>query len=322
MVPAISVIISTFDRFFYLDMALASLKNQSYDNKKFEVLVIDAGLKNETLAVLKKYSGSLSLRHIPAPQTGLSESRNIGIHQATGTILAFIDDDAEADPNWIEEIYQCFYSPREKSVCACGGKSFLVWETEPPVWVNERMRMILSGIDYGDSAFFMTTPHQFPYGLNMAFRKQTFEKIGEFKPNLGRSKGTLLSNEEADVFRRMRQHDLGIYYNPKMIVRHHVPAERSTKDFFYNRYYWQGRSDAVMNARSMSTKNGMVKILFRILCIPLILLKTSLVSRFNSFEQRQVVFRCTVEYHKGYLAQVFGNPLTMIQSPPENAQGE
>jgi glycosyltransferase involved in cell wall biosynthesis len=168
MVPAISVIISTFDRFFYLDKALASLKNQTYDNKKFEVLVIDAGLTSGTLAVLKKYSETLPIRHIPAPQTGLSKSRNIGIQRAAGTILAFLDDDAEADPGWLDEIYQCFLSPSEKSVCACGGKSHLVWETEPPEWINDNMRMILGQLDYGDSGFFMSAPHQYPFGLNMA----------------------------------------------------------------------------------------------------------------------------------------------------------
>jgi glucosyl-dolichyl phosphate glucuronosyltransferase len=304
MVPAISVIISTFDRFFYLDKALASLKIQTYDNKKFEVLVIDAGLGNGTLTVLNKYSETLPIRHIPAPQTGLSESRNIGIQRAAGTILAFLDDDAEADPGWLDEIYQCFFSHHEKSICACGGKSYLVWETESPEWMNDSMRMILGQMDYGDSEFFMSSSHQYPFGLNMAFRKQTFERIGDFTRNLGRSHGTLLSNEETEFFQRMRQNDLGIYYNPKMVVHHHVPAERSTKDYFYNRYFWQGRSDAVMDAGEDFSCRRLFRMLIRSGIFPYRILKAFLFTQYSSGEQRQVVTRCAIEYHRGYLRQI------------------
>jgi glucosyl-dolichyl phosphate glucuronosyltransferase len=303
MIPAISIIICTYNRYHYLEKSLASLENQTFGKDNFEILIIDAGSTDNPPDRIKKFAENLPILFFSAPQAGLSETRNIGIKNASGDILAFLDDDALADPEWLEQIHQSFQSTRYR-ICACGGKSLLLPEIPLPPWLDTGMLQFMGQLDYGDTGFFMDASQQNPVGLNMAFRKRTFDHLGLFNPCLGRSGGTLLSNEEIDIFRKMRRNNLPIFYNPKMLVYHHVAKERITKNFFYTRYFWQGRSDAVMDADEKFSIKGFLKILFRICIRPLRLVKISLFTQFKSKEQKQAVFRCALEYHRGYLRQI------------------
>ena len=300
MAPVISIIICTFNRFQDLELALKSLKDQKFEKNNFEILIVDAGSTDKISEIIDRFSIFLQIRFFSVPHLGLSEARNFGIRNASCDIIAFLDDDAIADPAWLEQIQTSF---REHGMCACGGKSILLYDTPLPHWLNNRMLGLLGQFDYGTTGFFLDTPDKNPAGLNMAFMKKTFYLIGYFNPDLGRSGGNLLSNEEVDLFQKIRRKNLKIYYNPKMLVYHHVNIERTTKEYFYKRYYWQGRSDAVINLNDFSFK-GILKILFRIIIIPFRPFKVYFFSQFNSIEQKQIVFRCTMEYDRGYLHQV------------------
>lgn len=303
MTPIISIIICTYNRFQYLERSLKSLQNQTFEKNNFEILIINAGSTDKTFDIINKFSAFLPIRFFSAPHSGLSEARNIGIKNAFGDILAFLDDDAIADPGWLVQIQQSFQQ-NEHKVCACGGKSLLLWETTPPRWLNNSMLMFLGQLDYGNLDFFMDMPNQNPVGLNMAFAKGTFNQIGYFNTYLGRTGGNLLSNEETDFFQKMRRKNFKIYYNPKMLVYHHVTNERTTKQFFYKRYYWQGRSEAVMRSNEKFSITGFLSGIFRIIVIPISLFKVYFFTKFNSKEQKQIVVRCTFEYHWGYLRQI------------------
>lgn len=304
MNPEISIIICTFNRFHYLEKCLASLESQIFDRENFEIILVDAGSTDRTSEIIQKYSNILPIHLFSAPNTGLSDTRNIGIKNASGEILAFLDDDAIADPGWLTQIYQSFRQANPK-IWACGGKSLLLPEIPLPPWLNIGMLHFLGQLDYGNSGFIMDSSNKNPVGLNMAFTKSTFDRLGLFNTRLGRSKGTLLSNEETDFFRKMRQNNLKIFYNPKMLVYHHVAGERTTKDFFYNRYFWQGRSDAVMDNEEKYSLYGFLRIFFKTVIKPFRLIKIYLFTRFSSKEQKEVVFRCALEYHRGYFRQIF-----------------
>jgi glycosyltransferase involved in cell wall biosynthesis len=298
MTPDISIIICTFNRFHCLKLALKSLQDQKFEKNNFEILIVDAGSEDQISEIINNFSIFLPIHFFSVPHLGLSDARNFGIRNASGNIIAFLDDDAIADPSWLEQIQTIF---RENETYACGGKSILLSVSPFPQWLNKRMSGFLGQFDYGKTGFFMDDPNENPGGLNMAFRKEAFDLVGYFNPNLGRSGGNLLSNEEVDLFRKMRRKKLKIYYNPKMLVFHHVSAERLTKEFFYRRYYWQGRSDAVMNLNEEFFINRMKKIILRIIIIPFRPLKVSFFTKFNSKEQKRVVLRCTWEYDRGYL---------------------
>ena len=86
-----------------------------------------------------------------------------------------------------------------------------------------------------------------PYGLNMAFRKTVFKKIGLFNPDLGRIERCLISNEEFDYFKRVEQQKLVVYYASGAILYHRIPKERTQKRWLLERSYWQGISDVISN---------------------------------------------------------------------------
>lgn len=213
----------------------------------YEIIVVDSSTSDDTIRLLKKNGDDTDIRIIPLKEAGLSEARNTGIRNANGTIVAFIDDDAIAAPDWLDQILSAFTRYGQK-ISACGGKVDLLWEQERPRWLNDKMLVYLGNFFRGET----DVPVEGLIGLNMAFDKCIFEKIGYFDTNLGRTKGNLLSGDEVEFFYRMRSENLAIIYSPRIHVWHHVTTERITKDFFYHRYYWQGRSEVIIHLKEKS----------------------------------------------------------------------
>ena len=95
--PSVSVVICTYNRANYLERCIKSLKKQTYPN--FEMIVVNGPSTDETVQVLYKYPEIQVVRQ--EELNGLSFARNLGIAASNGEIIAFIDDDAVADENWI-----------------------------------------------------------------------------------------------------------------------------------------------------------------------------------------------------------------------------
>jgi hypothetical protein len=85
-----------------------------------------------------------------------------------------------------------------------------------------------------------------PFGLNMIFRRETLQQIGEFNPALGRRAGKLLSNDETEYFLRLANANLCVRYAPAALLYHRIPAARMTRRWLGSRHYWQGISDATL----------------------------------------------------------------------------
>jgi glycosyltransferase involved in cell wall biosynthesis len=285
----ISVIICTYHRPLYVGKALASLACQTLPRDDFEVVVIDSGRSGETAGIIQISCPGVKTTLIPVNDTGLSDARNKGIRTSTGRIIAFLDDDAVADPDWLEQILEVF-SRKKNKVCACGGKVDLIWEQERPVWINKKMLVYLGQFDLGD----WSRPVRGLLGLNMAFDRRVFEDIGYFDTHLGRIDGNLLSCDEVDLFSRMYKKNMQICYEPRVHVRHHVTGERLKREYFYRRYYWQGRSDAILQRKEGSITAAIFRIGSFFLFFPL----------FRS-GQRVEYLRCLHQYYRGYFHQFF-----------------
>lgn len=98
--PFVSVVVCTYNRGKYLERCLASLKQQSYQNN--EIIVVNGPSNDGTDAVLDKYSDVRVIKQ--GTLNGLSYARNLGINASEGEIIAFIDDDAVADENWLSSL--------------------------------------------------------------------------------------------------------------------------------------------------------------------------------------------------------------------------
>lgn len=110
--PRVSVVLNTCDRGAYLGDTLEGLKQQTYKN--FEVIVVNGPSIDDTEEVAKRYN----VRYYTAP-FNISVSRNVGIKHAAGDILAFIDDDAVPEPEWLSDIVEAYHDKPE--IGAAGG---------------------------------------------------------------------------------------------------------------------------------------------------------------------------------------------------------
>lgn len=225
----ISVIVCTYRNPELLTKTLDSLSRQTLNQDLFEIIVVDNNSQDSTPNVVSRYR---SARYIQEQKQGLSFARNTGIQQSKGQIVAFIDDDAEASPGWLEALLNVY--DNNPQVWAVGGKVLPIWDADKPQWLNESYHRALSLLDWGD----IPKPLQWPeriIGANCSFRKDVFSTIGFFNTNLGRISDVLLASEDIEIQERIHSLNHQVYYAPEAIVYHHVPASRMTREHFYQR---------------------------------------------------------------------------------------
>ncbi len=245
-----SVIICTYNRSVLLKESLRSVQAQDFLAGQFEIIVVDNNSTDDTRQVVMEFAASSSVptKYIFEPQQGLSDARNAGIHQAEGEIIVFTDDDIEAEKSWLRELILAFDG---HDVACAGGPIKPIWGIEKPEWLTERWQSYLTISEFPSvqkSGEFKGP--EYPWGANMAFRKEVFTTIGMFPSELGRTGACLLSNEEIILCRRIEERGKHIRFAPGAVIFHKIPAARLTKQWFYHRTYWQGRSDAVLDMQS------------------------------------------------------------------------
>lgn len=240
----VSAVVCTFDRPGALRRSLASLACQSLPRSSFEVIVVDNGPRAFAAALVGEEFPEA--RYIRESHAGLSRARNAGLREAGGALVAYLDDDAEAAPDWLERIWAAF-SCGEPAPGCIGGRVDPVWEAPPPTWLSRELHDCLSLLDLSESRVVLQ-PGQWIVGCNMAFRRTLLERIGGFRESLGRRGRDLASMEEILALRQVRAAGFECHYDPAVRVRHHIPAERLEKAWFRRRLFWNGVSTARMEA--------------------------------------------------------------------------
>lgn len=246
MRPAISVVICTLNRARLLRQAVQSVLDQELAPEEFEVIVVDNGSTDETAvliaAMMKQHP---NLRLVREPAVGLSNARNRGAREAGAPFVAFLDDDAVATDGWL--------SAHLGALCAAdgpvatGGPVWLCWPGERPNWIPAERESFYSGLDLGRHPHRLAYP-QFPYGANMAVRRDALEEVGGFSTRLGRRGTDLVSGEERELFRRLAARGGTITYVPGAAVYHHVLPERVRRRWLIRRSFAQGRSEVLLQS--------------------------------------------------------------------------
>lgn len=241
----ISVIISTYNREDYILNALTSLANQVLPGNLFEILLINNNSTDATESLCVNFGQQypdLNYRYVVEKQQGLSHARNRGILESSGDILVFMDDDAVAEPGYLEQL-RLFFA-QTPDAAACGGRIYPRFESKRPRWMSHFLVSLTSSINLGDSVKQFSN-RQFPIGANMAVRKKMFEQYGAFNPDLGRKGNSMDGAEEKDLFYRMMSGGEKIYYVPDAVVHHYVPDRRLTFDFFKRQAIGIGKSERI-----------------------------------------------------------------------------
>ncbi len=176
-------------------------------------------------------------------EQGLSSARNTGIALAQGTILAFMDEDATAQPDWLERLAASF---DDGCVLGVGGAIEPNWVSGQPGWFPAEYNWVI-GCTYTGMPRSIA-PVRNLIGCNMAFRRDVFSEVGGFRDGIGRIGTRPLGCEETELCIRARQQRTdGVFiYDPSARVNHRVPANRGTWQYFRSRCYAEGLSKALV----------------------------------------------------------------------------
>jgi glycosyltransferase involved in cell wall biosynthesis len=240
--PLISAIICTHNRDAYLGAAIDSLLEQDFTGE-FEVIVVDNGSVDQTRTIVETKLSNPLLKYIWEPNIGLSIARNTGAKATSAAILAYLDDDAIADFQWLKLLYNSYQNNPKLAIA--GGKVTLIWPSNQawPSWISPVLASSLGAYDLGDQFLYIETPGMTPRGVNYSIRRSFLEEIGGFDPNLGRIGKKLLSNEELLVTELALRSGWQCAYIPDALVAHNVAPERVKLSWFIRRGWWQGISE-------------------------------------------------------------------------------
>ena len=239
----ISVILCTYNRCQSLARALESIAaSQMPDSSDWELLVVDNNSKDATREVAESFCrrDPRHFRYVYEAQQGKSFALNRGIQEAAGDVLAFVDDDITAEPDWLHELTKPLSDPQWAGT---GGRVYLPKDFSPPGWMaaegDQSLLSILALFDLGPESQPLFKP---PIGNNMAFRKSVFTKYGGFRTDLGPMPGSEIRYEDTEFGSRVMQGGERILYVPSAVVRHAVEERRLKKEYFLAYHFDYGRA--------------------------------------------------------------------------------
>lgn len=210
--PKVSVIIPHLNQAEALEICLSSLDRQLLDRDKFEVIVVDNGSAAVPIEAMARHPGATLLREItPGP----GPARNTGVELARGDILAFIDADCRADPNWLSSIVDALTVSPPGTIL---GGDVRIWHPAENA---------VSAIAAYESVFayrfkLYIERHGYSGTGNMAVFRRDFERVGRFA-------GVDVA-EDMEWGQRAVCAGLRFQYTPSMIVYH--PARNSLRELY------------------------------------------------------------------------------------------
>jgi GT2 family glycosyltransferase len=247
--PSIAVIVCTYahERWDDLVRAVASVRAQDLPARRIVVVVDgDEGLHRRVRTALPGVTAVLR-----RGGRGLSGARNAGVAEADEDVVAFLDDDAEAAPDWLRTLAGLY---EDADVAGAGGAVEPAWDDGRPAWFPEEFDWVVGCSFRGLPT--RTCEVRNLIGANMSFRREALELAGGFRDELGRVGARPVGCEETELC--IRVHELlpraRLLYAPHARVRHRVPAGRAPWAYFWRRCWAEGRSKAIVAGRHGSDR--------------------------------------------------------------------
>lgn len=266
MFPLVSIAICTADRYASIEKTLQSLELISYQN--LEIIIIDGSSNTATSELLCTFYSKISFKfkYLKIEQKNLSFSRNAAIKLSSGSIIAFLDDDAIAPPEWIEQLLLTYSLHGDK----CAGVGGTVRDMTRPGYPLQFRRGITSvlsetiPIRSSDTPNY-NQPQSFWYnglmGTNSSYRKELLEQINGYDEFFD------YFLDETDVCLRLIQAGYDIHYSDIVIDHYPQPSHNRHDQKHLTCWY-----SLAKNTTYFALKHGLKKVPFPILLTRLTLL--------------------------------------------------
>lgn len=239
---SVSVVICTYteQRWERLVCAVESVRQQSVPPD--EIIVVVDHNPALSAAVRSRFPDLVVGEN--REKAGLSEARNCGVALARGSVIAFLDDDAVAAPDWLEHLLTAY---QDEQVMGVGGTIHSVWVSGRPAWFPREFDWVLGCTYLGSPE--EPAPVQRLIGCNMSFRRDVFTSIGPFRSEIGRVGNRPFAGEETEFSIRACQHapEHLILFIPQARVDHYVPDSRARWSYFLSRCYAEGLSKGLLS---------------------------------------------------------------------------
>lgn len=230
--------------------AVASVRSQSHPAKEV-IVVVD---HNRSLYErLKSVLADVIVVENREKQ-GLSGGKNTGIAIASGEVVAFLDDDAIADANWLKFLVDSYGEP---DVVGVGGLTLPRWDTQRPSWFPAEFDWVVGCTYLGMPT--QRAPVRNLMGGNASFKQEIFKEVGGFRTGIGRAQGKRpLGCEETEFCIRLTQQRPGaiLLFDNRATIWHRVTAERCRFAYYWSRCYAEGLSKAMVT-RSVGANDGL-----------------------------------------------------------------
>lgn len=257
----VSVVICTYSIDLYTDFceAVQSVLDQTYEDVEV-VAVVDGNQRVFDRAKADWGDHARVMVHCNDENRGLSASRNRGIDIASGDVVAFMDDDAVADDDWIAKLMATY---DEHGAEAVGGKMTPLWVAGKPAFLPAEFYWLVGVTHRG---FSTAGPVRNTFGSNISFRADVLDTLGGFDEQLGRKGDKHVQGEETELAARLRSEmDGTLYYTPEAKVGHKVFEYRTSFPWLVKRAFWQGYSKRVMEQLVPDSSENETRFLKRLL---------------------------------------------------------
>lgn len=221
--PFVSVVIPAINEEKYLPLCLSSISSQTYNN--FEIIVSDGGSKDKTVEIAKKYGAKVVVNK----NTNVTEARQKGAEEASGEIIVCADADTTYPPDRLQRIVVDYQ--KDPSIVAVGGQGIF---EKKPLWYYYYWKVF-----YFFATLIFRIFHVAIYipALNLSFKKEAFQKIGQYNTYLD------FGGDELDIVARLKK--VGkVIFDEKLIA---YPSSRRATVGFFKFFFKQFLMDYLFN---------------------------------------------------------------------------
>jgi GT2 family glycosyltransferase len=250
--PSASVVVITFERPAFLARCLDHLAAQS--TPPVETIVVDSSSGRETAELVAARYPTVVYEVCAAGSGAMATARDIGYRRASGDVVAFVDDDAFAEPEWLERLLSHFSDP---AVGGVGGRQIRGQPDELTEGVDAIGRLLPDGTLTGNFAADPGRPIEVDHllGASMSFRRSAIDELGGIHDGY---RGTCV-REESDLCLRIGRAGYRLVYEPDAVVEH-VAAPYVKGSRFDLRYtYWAQKNHLILLMRIFGVGHPLVR---------------------------------------------------------------